>query len=291
MPDESARLLVTGASGKLGRLVVDRLLSHVPAARIVATVRDPDVGRSLEQRGVTVRVADYTMPETLQAAFTGIDRLLLISSNAREDRVAQHRHVIEAAARAGVRRLAYTSVLHAEDSALGLARDHRQTEAILRASGIEFVLLRNGWYTENYTAAIPAALAGDAVFGCAAEGRIASAARADYADAAAAVLASDADLSGRVFELAGDHAYTLADFAREIGRQAGRAIAYVNMTESEYRAKLLAAGWPATVAALVADSDEAAAKGALFDDRRQLAALIGRPTTPMAASIAEALGR
>jgi NAD(P)H dehydrogenase (quinone) len=291
MPHCSARLLVTGASGKLGRLVIDRLLSSAPPAQVIAMVRNPEAGRALEQRGVAVRIADYTKPETLDGAFAGIDRILFISSNAREHRVAQHRHVIEAAMRNNVQLVAYTSVLHADVSPLGLARDHRETEAILRASGVGFVLLRNGWYTENYTAAIQAALAQGALLGCSQAGQIASASRADYAAAAAAVLASDEDFSGRVFELAGDNAYTLTDFAREITKQTGRSIAYVNVTESEYKAKLLTAGWPEAVAALVADSDAAAAKGALFDDGRQLRALIKRPTTTMQASVAEALAQ
>jgi NAD(P)H dehydrogenase (quinone) len=289
MPHNASRLLVTGANGRLGRLVIDHLLSLVPPARIVATVRHEQTAASLQRRGIEVRIADYTNPDTLDTAFAGIDRLLLISSNAREHRVAQHHHVIAAALRNHVRLLAYTSVLHADRSPLGLAQDHRETEAILRASPLQWVVLRNGWYTENYTAAVPASLAHGMLAGCASDGRIASAARADYAAAAAAILASDADHSGSIFELAGDDAYTLTDFAGEITRQSHRPVAYVNMSQDDYRARLLAAGFPPPVAALIADSDAAAARGALYDDRRQLRALIGRPTTPMAASIAAAL--
>jgi NAD(P)H dehydrogenase (quinone) len=289
MSHDAPRLLVTGAGGKLGRLVVGDLLGLVPASRIVATVRTADGMRPLVARGVEVRVADYTQVSTLDAAFAGIDRVLLISSSARGHRVAQHRNVVEAAARAGVRLLAYTSILHSDASPLGLAADHRETEAIVRARGVPFVFLRNGWYSENYTAAIPAALAHGALFGCAGDGRIASAARADYAAAAAAVLASPNDWRGRVLELAGDHAYTLSELAGEIARQSGRRVAYANRTEAEHRAALLAAGLPEPVAALLADCDAGAARGALFDASGQLAALIGRPTTPIAASVATAL--
>ena len=166
-----------------------------------------------------------------------------------------------------------------------------ETEDILRTSGVPFVLLRNGWYTENYMASVPAALAHNALLGSAGEGRIASAARADYAAAAAAVLATDKDWSGRVFELAGDHAYTLAELAPEVAQQSGQRVDYVNLPEAEYKAALLGAGLPDGLAALLADSDAGAARGALFDDGRQLSALIGRPTTPVAASVTAALAR
>jgi NAD(P)H dehydrogenase (quinone) len=292
MSHHQPRLLVTGASGQLGRLVIADLLASAPAARISATVRSAEAAARLAALGVQAHVADYGQPEALAAAFAGIDRVLLISSNAiGPERIVQHGHVVAAAQRAGVRLLAYTSVLHADTSPLGLAADHRATEALLRDSGVPFVVLRNGWYTENYTAAIPVALAHDALIGSAGEGRIASAARADYAAAAAAVLTSPEDLNGRVFELAGDDAYTLPQLAAEISRQSGQPIGYANLPEADYRAALIAAGLPAEVAGLLADSDVAASKGALFDDRRHLSALLGRPTTPMAASVAQALGR
>jgi NAD(P)H dehydrogenase (quinone) len=267
------------------------LLGLVPAARIVATVRNPDAGPGLAARGVEVRIADHARPESLAPAFAGIDRLLLISGNAMGDRIAQHRNVIEAAARAGVRLLAYTSILHCDTSPLMLAEDHRETEAILRASGLPFVLLRNGWYTENYMGSVAPALAHGALIGCAGDGLIASAARADYAAGAAVVLATETDWGGRVLELAGDHAYTLTALANEIAQQSGKPVVYANMPEAEHRAKLLAAGLPAPFAAMVAACDAGVAKGALFDDGGQLGALIGRRTTPMAASVAAALAQ
>ncbi len=206
-----------------------------------------------------------------------------------DGRVAQHRNVVEAATAAGVTLIAYTSVLHADRSPLGLAEDHRQTEALLAASGIPTVLLRNGWYTENYLASLPAALAHDAVLGAAGEGRIASAARADYAQAAAAALTSSEDHAGRTYELAGDAAYTLAELASELTRQVGRPIAYHDLPQAEFEKALLGAGLPPFLAALLADSDAGAAKGALFDASGDLARLIGRPTTPLATSVAAAL--
>jgi len=234
-----------------------------------------------------VRTTDYAKPETL--SFDGIGKLLLISSNAIGERLTQHRNVIEAAAKAGVGLIAYTSVLHAATSPLGLGEEHRQTEAALAAAGVPFVLLRNGWYTENYTAAIPAALAHGALLGSAGDGRISSAARADYAAAAATVLTSDTDQSGQIYELAGDTSYSLAEFAADIARQSGKPVAYANLPEADYKAALLGAGLPEPLAALLADSDAHAAGDALFDDGRQLSRLIGRPTTPFAATIAAAL--
>ena len=283
------RLLVTGASGQLGRLVVEQLLLAAPAGTVAAMVRSPEAGEPLAARGVAVRVADYDHPETLDAALAGIERVLLISSSAVGARVAQHRNVIEAAKRAGVGLLAYTSLLHADASPLGLAGEHRETEALLRASGVPFVLLRNGWYTENYMASVPAALAHHALLGSAGQGRIASAARVDYAAAAAAVLTSDENVSGRVLELAGDDAYTLTELAAEVARQSGEDVAYKDLSQADYEAALLGAGLPGFLAALLADSDAGAARGALFDEGRQLSRLIGRATTPLASSVADAL--
>jgi NAD(P)H dehydrogenase (quinone) len=281
-------IVVTGASGQLGRLVIQSLLKTVPAAGIVAAVRQPAAVADLAALGVQVRQADYAQPATLDAAFQGATKVLLVSSNALGERVAQHGNVIDAARRAGVALLAYTSLLHADTSPLGLAAEHTATEALLRASGVPHVLLRNGWYTENYLAGLPAVLQHGAVIGSAGEGRIASAARADYAAAAAAVLTRD-DQAGQVHELAGDTAYTLAEFAAEVGRQTGRAIPYVNLPEADYRGALLGAGLPAPIAHLLAESDVGASKGGLFDDGHQLSALIGRPTATLAAMVEAAL--
>lgn len=282
-------IVVTGASGQLGRLVIQSLLKTVPAAGIVAAVRQPAAVADLAALGVQVRQADYAQPATLDTAFQGATKVLLISSSAIGERVAQHGNVIDAARRAGVALLAYTSLLHADTSPLGLAAEHTATEALLRASGVPHVLLRNGWYTENYLAGLPAVLQHGAVIGSAGEGRIASAARADYADAAAAVLTRD-DQAGLVHELAGDTSYTLAEFAAEVGRQTGRTIPYINLPEAEYRGALLGAGLPEPLAHLLADSDVGASKGGLFDDGHRLSQLIGRPTAALGAMVAAALG-
>jgi NAD(P)H dehydrogenase (quinone) len=282
-------IVITGASGQLGRLVIAQLLEKIPASKIVAAVRSPEKAADLAAQGVQVRQADYSQPATLDNAFVGAEKILLISSSEVGQRVAQHKAVIDAAQRAGVKLLGYTSVLHADSSALGLAEEHRQTEHALAQSGLPAVVLRNGWYNENYTAGIQGDLAHGAHFGSAGEGRISSAARADYAAAAASVLTSSEEQAGKVYELAGDNAYTLSEFAAEITRQSGKTVAYTDLPEADYKAALLQAGLPAFVAELLANSDAAAAKGALFDDARQLSTLIGRPTTPMAISVGEAL--
>ena len=274
-------IAVTGASGQLGRLVMEGLLARVPAENIVAAVRNPSKVADLSARGVTVRVADYARPETLDAAFAGVDRLLLISSSEVGVRVPQHRNVIEAAKRAGVGLVVYTSILHADTTPLGLGAEHRETEALLRASGLPHVLLRNGWYTENYLASLPAALQHGAFMGSAGDGRIASAALADYAAAAVAVLTGEGQ-AGKVYELAGDTSYILAELAAEVSRRTGRQIGYTNLPQAEYRAMLVNVGLPEPIADLLADSDAGAARGGLFDDGHQLSTLIGRPTTPLA---------
>ncbi|PPQ45585.1 SDR family oxidoreductase [Rhodopseudomonas palustris] len=285
----ASRFLITGASGQLGRLVVDGLLKSLPPAQIGVLVRSEKVAAEFAAKGLHVHIGDYSNPETLGPAFAGVERALLISSSEIGQRTAQHRNAIEAARAAGVSLLAYTSLLHADTSPLGLAEEHRQTEAALKASGVPHALLRNGWYSENYTASIPAALAHGALLGSAGNGRIASAARADYAEAAVRVLTAEQPQAGRIYELAGDDAYTLAEFAAELSQQSGKAVAYRDLPQAEYEAALVAAGLPKPFAALLADSDAGAAKGALFDDSRALSQLIGRPTTPIATTISAAL--
>ncbi|WP_278497637.1 SDR family oxidoreductase [Pantoea vagans] len=281
-------IAVTGATGQLGRIVIDTLLKKVPAAEIVAAVRTPAKAADLAALGVIVRQADYGQPETLEAAFAGVDKLLLISGSEVGQREAQHKAVIDAAKAAGVGFIAYTSLLHADTSPLGLGVEHRATEALLKAAGIPFALLRNGWYTENYAASIPPALAHHAFIGAAGEGRIASAARQDYAEAAAEVMTRD-DQAGKVYELSGDDSYTLAQFAAEIAAQSGEKVDYVNLSQADFAAALKGAGLPEGLAEMLADSDAGAEKGGLFDDSRQLSKLIGRPTTSWQAVIRAAL--
>lgn len=270
-------IAVTGATGQLGRLVIEQLLNKIPAQRVVAAVRSPAKAEDLTRSGVTVRRADYGQPDTLKAAFIGVERLLLISSNEVGQRSAQHRAVIEAAKSAGVKLIAYTSLLNLDSSSLQLANEHRDTEAALRASGVPFVILRNGWYTENYAASIGPALAHGAFIGAAGAGRIASAPRIDYAHAAAEVLVAD-NQAGRVYELAGDQSYTLAEFTAEVANRSGKAVDYVNLSQQEFAAALKSAGLPAGLAEMLADSDAGAAQGALFDDGHALSHLLGRAT-------------
>jgi len=285
----SEKIFVTGASGQLGNLVVEALLKKIPASAVVAGARTASKAADLAESGIEVRAIDYTRPETLAAAFSGIDKLLLISSSEIGQRAPQHRNVIEAAKKAGVKLIVYTSVLHADRSVLGLAEEHRQTEQALATSGLPHVILRNGWYTENYAASIPPALEHGVFLGSAKEGRIASAARQDYAEAAAVVLTSKAEQGGKVYELAGDEAYTLPEFAAEVSRQSGKNVAYQDLPEADYRNVLINAGLPEPLAALLADSDTGAAQGALFDDSRTLSRLIGRSTTSLAEVIKAAL--
>lgn len=284
-----SRFFITGAAGQLGQLVVAELARRAGPDSVTAIVRDPARAAGLFPNGVTVRAGDYDQPETLAKALDGAERVLMISSNALGARVAQHHNVIEAAKRAGVAHLAYTSVLHADRSRLGLAEEHRQTEALIADSGLAHTLLRNGWYTENYTASIPPALQHGAFIGSAGQGRISSAARADYAEAAAIALLDDQAAQRVVYELAGDDAYTLTEFAAELSRQTGRTIPYVDLPEAEYRGALTGAGLPGPLADLLADSDAAAGQGALYDADRAMSRLMGRPTTPFAQTVAQAL--
>lgn len=271
---------VTGASGQLGRLVIEKLLAKISADQVVALVRDPAKVADLAEKGVQVREADYNRPETLAPAFDGVDKLLLISSSEVGQRVPQHRNVIDAAKQAGVKLLAYTSILHADSSPLGLAAEHKETETVIKASGLAAVILRNSWYSENYLAAIPIALEHGVVLGSAGEGRIASAPRADYAAAAAAVLLGH-DQAGKTYELAGDTSYNLTELAAMIAEHSGKAVQYQDLPEEAYKGALIEAGFPAPFAALLADSDVGASKGGLFDDGHQLSQLIGRATVLM----------
>ncbi|MBB3952866.1 SDR family oxidoreductase [Aureimonas jatrophae] len=272
---------ITGATGQLGRLVVRSLQAKSGAEPIVALVRSPEKAREL---GVEARVFEYARPDTLAPALAGIDTLLLISSSEVGQREAQHRNVIEAAKTAGVKRIVYTSLLHADRSPISLGTEHRATEALLASSGIPATILRNGWYTENYTASIPPALANGAFVGSAGEGRLSLATRADYAEAAATVLTSEGH-EGRTYELAGDDAVTLADLAAEISRQTGRDIPYRNLSQAEYAGILKQAGLPEMFAEGLAAWDVDASNDALFDHGRQLSKLIGRPTTPLADAV------
>ena len=276
---------VTGATGQLGRLVVEKLKQKVAADTIVALVRNPEKAADL---CVEARAFDYTKPESLVASLKGIDKLLLISGNEIGQRLPQHKAVIEAAKQAGVKQITYTSILHADSSPLGLAGEHLATEVALKVSGLTYTILRNGWYTENYTRSAKGAVGAGAFIGNAGDGKIASAARVDYAEAAAVVLAGEGH-ENKTYELAGDEAYTLTELAAEISRQTGKTVPYNNLTEAEYAGILKSFGLPDGLAEMLADSDTGASKGGLFDDSHVLSKLIGRSTTPLAEVVAKAI--
>ncbi len=283
-------IVVTGATGQLGRLVIKSLLKSVPANQIVAAVRAPSKAADLAALGVQVREADYGKPATLASAFAGATSVLLISSTNIGQRVAEHKAVIDAAKSAGAQLLAYTSVLRADTCTLLVAPDHLATEQYLAASGVPWVFLRNGWYIENYTGGLSAAVESGAILGSAGAGRIAAASRADYADAAAAVL-STLGHAGKVYELGGDSAFTLAELAAEVSKQSGKTIVYKDMPEPDYENVLKSAELPDAIAHLVADSDEKASHGELDTTSRDLNRLIGRSTTSLAAAVATAITR
>lgn len=282
-------ILVTGASGQLGRLVIDALLAKgVTADTIIAAVRSPEKVEDLAAKGIVVRKADYNNSEELDAAFAGISRALLISSSEIGQRTPQHSNVIDAAKSAGVKLLAYTSLLSADTSPMSLAAEHKATESILADSDVPYVVLRNGWYSENHTASAGLAVEHGVVLGCAGEGRFSSATRADYAEAAASVLTSDGH-AGKVYELAGDESFSLSDYANYLTSISGKQIAFQNMPEADFKNVLLEMQLPEPLAELLASSDTSASQGALQDDSKTLSSLIGRATTPMQKSIEAAL--
>ncbi|MFB7401650.1 NAD(P)H-binding protein [Streptomyces rubiginosohelvolus] len=281
-------IVVTGATGALGRLVVDALLAEVPAGEVVAVVRDKEKAAALAARGVELRIADYSAPETLAGAFRSGDRVLLISGSEVGRRVAQHAAVIDAAKAAGVAQLAYTGILGGPDADFALADEHKATEQLILDSGLPYTFLRNGWYTENYTANLAPVLEHRAVVANAGEGRIASASRADFAAAAAAVLTGDGHLN-TAYELSGDTAWSLAEYAAVISGLTGETIAYNNVPAATHQEILVGAGLPEGFAAFLVDVDEAIGRGRLAGTSGDLARLIGRPTTPLAETVRAAL--
>lgn len=277
-------IAVTGATGQLGRLAIESLKNRVDATGLIALARSPEKAADL---GVAARAFDYKQRDGHAAALSGVETLVLISSSDFDDRAGQHRAVIEAAKAAGVKRLVYTSILRCADNPMLLAIDHKTTEADIAASGLTATILRNGWYTENYTGAFAGAVAAGAMIGSAGTGKIASAARADYAEAIA-VVATESGHEGQVYELAGDNAYTLAEMAGELSKAVGKTIGYQDMPKAAYADALKSFGLPDGFAAAVSDADACAAEGWLFDEGGALSRLIGRPTTPMAESVAAA---
>ena len=277
-------IAVTGATGQLGQLVINGLRER-RVDGVVALARAPEKARQLD---VVTRRADYDDPATLFTALAGVDTLLLISSSELGKRAAQHQSVIDAAGAAGVKRIVYTSLLHADSSPLNLAPEHRATELSLKKSGVPFTILRNGWYIENHTGSLDGAIASGAVIGSAGAGRFSAATRADFADAAVEALTGHGH-EGQTYELAGDEAYSLTDLAQELSRQVGRNIVYKDLPEREYGAALASFGLPAELAQAIASWDVAASGDALFEPNGALSRLIGRPTTSLSVAMANVL--
>ena len=274
---------ITGTTGQLGTIVTAQLINRTNPENLVALVRSPEKVKEIEARAF-----DYTKPSSLEESLIGIDNLLLISGNEIGQRVKQHENVINAAKIAGVKWIVYTSILKADTSTISLAKEHLQTEKLLKESGIDFTILRNGWYTENYTGSIGGALAGGAFIGSAGDGKISSAARADFAEVAAVVLTSDGH-KGKTYELAGDQSYTLAELASEISNQTGKNIPYQNLPEAEYSKILKGFGLPETMAESIASWDTSASIGDLYSEDKTLSKLIGHETTPMSETVKSAL--
>ncbi|MGV9266246.1 SDR family oxidoreductase [Kitasatospora sp. NPDC003701] len=283
--------VVTGATGQLGRLVVEGLLAKVPAGEVAVAVRSAEKAADLAARGVTVHVVDYDRPESLASAFAAGDRVLLISGSEVGRRIPQHTAVVEAARAAGVALLAYTSAPGA--ATFRLADEHKATEAAIRESGLPFSFLRNGWYTENYLGDAAGTVARGVVVGSAGQGRVASAPRRDYADAAVAVLVGDGHGGGHentVYELSGDAAWSLPELAAELAQASGKPVEHREVTPAEHRAVLVGAGLPEGFAEVLVDVDAGIARGELAGTPGDLAGLIGRPTVPLAESVRTALG-
>lgn len=276
---------ITGATGQLGQLVVEKLKQRTDGKDLVALVRSPEKATNMN---IEARAFDYAKPEKLVDALKDIDQLLLISSSEIGQRKLHHGNVIKAAKKAGIKRIVYTSLLHADTSSLNLAGEHVETEEILKSSGIPYTILRNGWYTENYAGSISGAVGAGALVGSAEEGKISAATREDYAEAAAVVLTSE-DHQGKTYELAGDEAFTLAELAAEISRQTEKEIPYNNLSEDEYAGVLKSLGLPEGLAQTIAGWDVGASKNDLFNDSKVLSELIGRPTTSLADAVKRAL--
>lgn len=281
---------VTGATGQLGRLAIASLLRRVGPGEVVALARDPAKASGLQELGILVRAFDYDEPDQLAASLEGVTRLLFISSDDVERRIGQHRAVVDAAARISPALVAYTSIIHADVNPISLADSHRETERMIAASGLPYAILRNSWYIENYLIGADAAMEHGALLGSTGDGAISGATRADYAEAAATVLTGEVSTS-RVYELAGDEAFTLSNVAAVLSEVAGRPVTYRNLPEGSYCEALVGAGVPADFAAALAEYSAKAAGGVLADDTRTLSGLVGHPTETMRDVLLRALRR
>lgn len=274
------KIAITGATGQLGQLVIHSLLKNTAAENIVALVRNESKAADLKAKGIELRHFDYDAPETLASALSGIDKLLLISANEVGRRTPQHKAVIDAAKQAGVPYIAYTSLLNADTSPLGLAQEHRETERLIKDSGLKYTFLRNNWYSENYLGAVAHTVEIGTLYGAAGLGKISSASRQDYAEAAAKILTSEGH-DNKTYELAGSTSFTLADLAKDIAEISGKAVTYQNLTAADYSQALLQAGVPASLVDVIVDADVQTEKGAMFSESKDLENIIGHKTTPI----------
>lgn len=276
------RIAVTGATGHLGGLVIESLLNkNVEASDIVAIVRNEEKAKDLAARGVNIAVAAYDDEAALKAALNGVDRLVFVSASEVGKRIEQHSNIIAASKEAGVSFIAYTSLLNLDSSELFLAPEHQATEKMLAESGIDHANLRNGWYWENYAAALETGKAMGKFFSAAGEAKVSGAARKDFAEAAAVVVTTDGH-AGKTYELAGAPALTYPEIAAQVGEVLGTDVEYVNLTVEEYEKSLVDAGLPADFAAGLAGADPVIEKGALYSESTDLQDLIGRPSTSVA---------
>lgn len=282
------KIAITGATGQLGSIVIEKLLLQTEASNIVALVRNPANATHLTAQNIEVREFDYDRPETLVPALSGIDKLLLISANEVGRRTPQHKAVIDAAKVVGVPYLAYTSLLRADTSPLGLAQEHRETEKLIQDSGLRYTFLRNNWYSENYLAGVAHTIEIGTLFGAAQDGRISSASRIDYAEAAARVLTSTVH-DNQTYELAGSQSFSLSELATLIGQAASKTINYQNLSAEEYTQGLIQASLPAGLVEVIVDADIQTIQGAMYSDSQDLEQLIGRKTTNIQDAIKAAL--
>jgi len=282
-------ILVTASTGKLGHHVIKHLLHRVPASEIVAGVRNRQKAKEFSDKGIELRELDYSKASTIADALNGVDKVLLISGNEGE-RVAGHKAVIDAAKKAGVKLLVYTSALNADSGKTLIHADHKATETLIRESGIPYVFLRNGWYVENYTDNVGPTLEHGAMFGATKDAKFSPAPREEYAEAAAIVLTTTGHLN-KEYELAGDTQVSHSEIAAEIARASNKPVKYNDLSETDFKAMLEKVGLPSGLATLFADADAGLARGELTSTSKDLSTLIGRPTTPLGKAIDNALKR
>jgi len=272
------KIAITGATGQLGKLIIEALLKEIDASNIIALVRDENKAKDLENKGIELRPFDYDLPETLVPALQGVDKLLLISANEVGRRTPQHKAVVDAAIEAHVPYIAYTSLLRANTNLLALAKEHRETESLIQQSGLQYTFLRNNWYNENYISNIQQVVEHGVLYGSALDSKISSASRQDYAEAAAKILTSEGH-EGKIYELAGSNSFTLNDLAAYVTQASAKSVVYQNISPEDYLAALVGLGLPDGSAQVIVDADVQALNGTLYSDSKDLENILGRKTT------------